>query len=833
MGNLFRNFELDRLSFWLGVAAGVLLVWLLGALRPLLRQLFQAVRRRIAEARQGFLASTEIRLRNDILRHTQRLHLASPLFSLDEILIEPRLLAPPPPTEPGAPPAGLDISEQVIPYLPDAPEFAAAYGAPTFSLAEALGGGAHLALIAPPGGGKSVALAALARQFILKQTPFPALEDYTLLYLHAGDLLLPPLAPGELHPLLVALSQIASPPAQARLAAYLSALFAQGRVLFLLDGLDELPPGAFGQVVSYLEQLTQRYPDLRIVTTAAPEYTDGLGSLGFAHLVVAPWNTLQRRAFIRQWSERWQQFVGKSQTDPEATDPLMLNAWLETNSEALTPLELTLRAWAAYAGDALGASPVDSIEAYIRRMVAETPKGQPALEKIAFYAQTTLKPVFSLKEAQFWIAELEPPPAPAAEGGPASPSPTAEPITVSRVLPNLIALGLLRACSDNHLRFAHPVTLSHLAAASLASRGGEKLLETLQWPLTQQTLGYLSTRAGAAPLVNHLISKSAEPLQRDLMLAARWLRFPGDASPWRQAVMRQLARLLQSETQPLGLRARAAIHLTFTRDQGVETLFRQMLASPQAVLRQLSALSLGLLHDARSANEQIALLDDPAINARRAACLALVATGQRAALEAVAEALLRGDEDLRRAAAEALAQNEEEGHPTLKEGAELDDLLVRRAAIFGLQRVRQPWAIELLKKMQIVDAQWVVKNAAAQALDEMEQPDPRLPRSLPALSETPWLIAFAGERGIGISPGKAALNLVLTALKEGKEEQRLAALEYLGRAGETTAMLNVYQVYYASQGDVREAALDTFYRFAATGAELPPPAQFGLGGVTD
>jgi HEAT repeat protein len=295
--------------------------------------------------------------------------------------------------------------------------------------------------------------------------------------------------------------------------------------------------------------------------------------------------------------------------------------------------------------------------------------------------------------------------------------------------------------------------------------------------------------------------------------------------------MRHLARLLQSENQPLGLRARAAVHLALSRDAGAETIFRQDLISSQAELRQLSVLCLGLLRETRAVNEIIPLLDDPAINTRRAACLSLVAIGQRSGLNAVAEALLHGDEELRRAAAEALAGNEEEGHPTLQEGAEMEDLLVRRAVIDGLLRTRQPWAIEILRKMQIVDAQWVVKNAASQALEEMEQPNPRLPRPLVPLSESPWLIAFAGERGIGISPGKAALNLVLAALKEGKEEQRLAALAVLGRAGETTAMLNVYQVYYASQGEIREAALDTLWHFAATGAELPPPAQFGLGGL--
>jgi hypothetical protein len=56
-------------------------------------------------------------------------------------------------------------------------------------------------------------------------------------------------------------------------------------------------------------------------------------------------------------------------------------------------------------------------------------------------------------------------------------------------------------------------------------------------------------------------------------------------------------------------------------------------------------------------------------------------------LEQVATALLHGDDDLRRASAEAFANHPEEGYPLLRDGVTLDDLLVRRATVFGLFRI--------------------------------------------------------------------------------------------------------------------------------------------------
>ncbi|NOH02407.1 MAG: hypothetical protein HND47_10880 [Chloroflexi bacterium] len=42
--------------------------------------------------------------RRATLRRAQGMHLAAPLFALDEIILEPLLLAPPPKVEPGTPP---------------------------------------------------------------------------------------------------------------------------------------------------------------------------------------------------------------------------------------------------------------------------------------------------------------------------------------------------------------------------------------------------------------------------------------------------------------------------------------------------------------------------------------------------------------------------------------------------------------------------------------------------------------------------------------------------------------------------------------------------------
>ena len=556
-------------------------------------------------------------------------------------------------------------------------------------------------------------------------------------------------------------------------------------------------------------------------------------------LTLASWNDNQRRAFIDRWSDLWINHIGSSTKDSEAFDPILLNAWLTNDNTTLSPIELTLKVWAIYAGDLPGPQILDWIEAYLQRITFDIPKGRHALELLARQAVHTGKPIFTQREAQSWLAEIEPSPAPEPEPGGELPDDDASwppaieadkpkstpqvPIRDSRVLPALIESGLLISRQNGTLSLSHPFLLSYLAGCGFAENGWlRSMTKDSLWPIYMQTVGFLATkRDDAISFVRPYIEESPEPLMRELFTAARWLRYALESASWRAHVMRQLARVMQNDSYPMGLRARALTALAFSGASGVETLFRQFLTSKDNVLRQFAALGCGVLRDAKAINDLIGLLDQSHPNVRQAVCLALVAIGNQAALEAVAESLLHGDDDLRQTAAEALANNVEEGHPTLKEGAVLDDFLVRRAVAYGLRRVHQPWAIQTLERMQVSDEQWVVKDAAAQVLDELAKPKIRLPKNLPDLTETPWLIAFAGERGIGISPGKPALDLLLMALKEGKEEQRLAALEYLARYGEANAIPVIFQIFTTQQGEVSEAAYNTLWHIAASGVQLP------------
>jgi HEAT repeat protein len=825
VNDLLRNF--DRFSFWLGFLAASLLWLLIGLLRPLLRGLREKMRLQTLAARQQRTSNDEIRLGNDTLRLSQGWHLAAMLFSLDEILVPPRLLAPAPPPLAYEPTPSEDITDWAIPYMPDFPELASYYGAPWLDPVEALQGGANLAIIGQPGSGKTVALAYLAKQFILKPPELGKLAHLTPILVHAADLTLPPPAPDDpLSALLPALSTYAKSIPPKRLPGFLAALFSQERALLLIDGLDELSPGEMVDISQYLESLLRSYPKLRAVVAAAPDHLGRLPELGFTPLAIASWSAAQRAMFITRWGDLWERYIAEqSRAKGASADTLLVLGWLLNSTQNLTPLELTLKTWAAFAGDSLGPSPHAAIEAHLRRLfVGQPAKNRPALEQLAGQAVLNMQQVLSQKQAESWLSGSEIL-SPAAET-----QADKKAVRARGALPDLLESGLLVQRTNERVGLAHPILTGYLAAQSPAAiKAAEQIAGQPHWSGRSTTLNYLAlVDSQATWLQNLLVDEESDPLQRNLLLAARWLRNAPDGLQWASGIMYRLAECIQKENLPLALRARALTAIVMSSGAGVSALLQQWVTAPEAGLRQLAALGLGMLRSFKASPDLIRLLEDRSPTVYCAAILALTALGDKASLEAVASLLLTGDDGRRRAAAEALANHPEEGHPTLEEGSTLDDPAVRRAVVYGLGRVRQPWAIAILDNLRKNDPQWVVKDAANLMLEAVERQHPRLPRPIPRLTETAWLTAFAAERGIGVAPGKPAYQLLLRALSEGDEDERQAAVYYLTARGDEGAILPLYQIYFSSDRETREMVFTALWFLAARGLQLPPPIQFGL-----
>jgi HEAT repeat protein len=319
-----------------------------------------------------------------------------------------------------------------------------------------------------------------------------------------------------------------------------------------------------------------------------------------------------------------------------------------------------------------------------------------------------------------------------------------------------------------------------------------------------------------------MLNGKDDPIQRGALTVASWPRNAPAKAAWRGQVMRKMAGLLQDNDIPLSIRGRIVAALAVSGDSAVASLFRQMLVSNHAEVRQLGAIGCGAIKDEKTAGNLNELLYDEVPAPRLAACLALAAINTPQTMEMIAAALLHGHEDVRRAAGEALAHNKTEGHPILREGAEHEDLLVRRAAVYGLTLVKEPWAVELLERIQIEDDQWVVRSTAGQSLEALLRDNPYAPKPLPDPADTPWLITFASERGKGLGAGQAAWEMMKLALREGSESQRLAAMDHFRQSPSQakSAIPILTEMLAEPNQDIREAAVHTLWQLHASGVDF-------------
>jgi len=862
------RFRFDTISFFIGMAVATVIWWVMVWARPMLEQILEANRARQKERELKASSGMEEVIRKIVYKQTQGLHLTASLFALDEIIEPARLLAPPILSEPTGTTSHQEIVEHALPYLPNYPEVGTTYGAPTLTIAEALSGGMHLVITGQPGTGKTSALAHLAAQIVNRAAEVKNLHQCIPFLIHVADLGLPlnnAQKPEEfLTPLVEKLSQSAGVFDAPRVAGFVQYIFTSGRALLLLDGVDELPQAAVQEATTFIRVILRQYPQTRVVTTGSPDYVDGLLSLGFSAMAIMPWGVEQQANYLKKWSILWQEHVAHeawAQISSAPLDSILLERWLSSDNAGLTPLEYTLKIWGAFAGDARGARPVDALEAHIRRL---TPANTPIEALYAVGAETSLNQlaIFDGKHAREWTKAFEQAalaetnadhiaPTPAeiplfeAEAGlgetvvstvenkkdskkAAEPSATA---ASSSLISQMVLSGLLAAHGGSRICFAHPVFQGYLAGKGLSSSpsAATPILKQPAWAGQANTLRYLAAYGDATSLVRELLTMEDQILMRPKLAAARLLRDAPRNAAWRGSVMAALVQLLQTDDNPLGLRGQAMAAFATSGDPSAEALFRQLLEAPSGDLRRLAALGAGMTKDTKAIEALVNVIANSPGPAQEAACLALVNIGTNQALEAVATALLQGDEQLRVIAAEALANHLTEGREALREGITSKDIVLRRAIVFGLARIHEPWATELLEQTQVQDEQWAVRNVAVEVLEARLQPNPHIPQRQKPPSETPWLIEFAGKYGMGIIPGQPATDIFLLALKDENPAYRQAALGYLRRSPSEGVLAALYPHLYGTDAELKEGVFQVLSEMALGGIHLPSPQQFGLG----
>jgi len=593
----------------------------------------------------------------------------------------------------------------------------------------------------------------------------------------------------------------------------------RGQVLLLVDGYDDLPEAERGRQLAWLKALMTEYSSNFFIVAGPSAGYGSLMRLALTPVFLRSWSDGDMNDAVNRWAEVWPQIAKSRRTLAPKPDAGSVSR-AKVNNRALPPFDLTLKIWANYANDSEAPGFEGWMRAYLSRHL---PQDQPLSLILPQVAQAA---ALQLDEGYITLARLEEaitgrvstpvaetddePDVDEAEAKPGKKGDAKKEKEPTSAQGNLLAMlrrsGLLLRYSGGRHQFRHPFLAAYLASLTLADAPVQTRLEKATQPAWTQSIAYSTLHTPADDLVRARLNAPVDVLQQDVLEIATWLPYASGDAGWRGGFLKYLGNLFMSPAQYPLLRERAAAALVSTRDKNVLYLFRQAARNANDDLRRLACLGMGAVGDPEAVNDLMPMLQDQTGEVALAAALALGAIRTDDALNALVEAFTQGSEPLRQAVAETLADIPEEGYPVLYDAIQDEEMLLRRAAVFGLRRVKSGWAMIAIYRAFLEDEQWYVRSAAQIAFQELQYGGDRGPKSYPPVEGIAWLNQWANSRGENVPPGEGATQMLLKALQEGEPPIRQFAAAALGQLGLAHTTKPLYGALRDRQPEVRDAA---------------------------
>jgi HEAT repeat protein len=799
----------DAWSALIGAVVAVLLIGLAYGFRDELRLGWETMVAPLSRLYHHLQASADERYRELVAKWACSLPTSAHVAPLDAVFVEPELVVP------SSLPESISEVELELP------------GSRNLPLRRILGGYPRLAILGPPGMGKTTLLAYLA--FVCARVTEEGEGDDIEVMLGSAQ--------GRL-PLYVSLPAVDwdewdesdqegegevpedkresvkqnDEPVKRLLDAAVAAVgggsvltrplrqyLDAGRAIVLVDGWDELLSQQRRRAAAWLAELIASLPGNVWLVGAGMRGYAPLTEIGFVPLTLVSWSARQIEAFARRWAEN----CTPSDEEPAVTPGDLVTELQGAARGGSTLLELALRAFVYLADQEVPAKRAALFDRALSLLLCQDQEEEAwvaaayrtALGRLALQLQQESRVAVSREEIEMAIEAALPP----SEERPAD--------AASRAFRTLTGeRGLLLWEGSNHYAFVHPSWQAYLAARQLIAATPATLVERLDDPHWAEVLCFYAELGDIGPLVKEWLHLADDMFHTRLCTLASWVRVAPEDAGWRDGAMAVLARAFLRPGQPVQVRQKLAESLAMTGVPGVVYLFKQALQHADSAVRAAAVFGLARIASPADLPTLEAMLkdEDPAVG--RAAVRGLAYLDVDAAVRLLERTLLEGDDALRQAAAETLAQCGDQGISMLVEAIGAQDVVSRRAAVFGLARAG---ALDVLQKAAREDEQWVVRSAAAAALEELEEDIKGATgvASPPEVEQLPWLISWAATRGEGVGMGEIAQRMLRRALSEGDTSVRLAAVQVLTRVGRPDDVDLLRSTLAASDPDLANAAL--------------------------
>jgi len=672
-----------------------------------------------------------------------------------------------------------------------------------------------------------------------------------------------------------------------RMVGNMYALLKSGKALVLIDGYDDLPIKEQPHIRAWLKAFIEMYSHNHIIISTPPEGYGLFMGMGATPVFLRPWNNQHMSDHVHQWIEHWPDISPQPLSITTSDDPQKSAEEIEAfisnvvkHSRGMNPHDFVLHAWAQLE-NRVEDTEVDHMRAYLLDLLPEADSIMTELVQMAVlqldegyitkdrlelllldgaFAATTNRHVeghasinldeaaetpaigendnaavinefFERVEAQSVVESAAATPVTADSAGSSASNLAGQRSTreLNRLFNELIKAGVLVPFRHDRYQFRHTYLAAYLAAVALVNADDALLIDKLSQPAWHRALCYLAQMRNIDLLVAQQLSMQPDVLHNHVLPITRWLRYAGQNVEWRSDLLRYMGNLFVAPHQYLLVRERIAAALVSSRDLGTLVIFRKALGNRNPDIRRIAALGLGALSDEAAVEPLIVrALQDPDGNVQIAAAIALSGIQTQDALIAMAEVLKETPEqDVRRAISESFAANRTLGYLTLYDALTDKDILIRRAAVFGIGRILTDWAFVALNEIHEREQEWYVRTAAEIVFNEFYEQSLKGVDGYPEAALAPWLLEWAEEQiELGHLPHDIEGIEVLEHAFEQQDDLvvRLLAMTTIGQVGFYHMLDRAYQALYDRQELMRDAAYRALGDFQEKlGLSLPFP----------
>lgn len=392
-------------------------------------------------------------------------------------------------------------------------------------------------------------------------------------------------------------------------------------------------------------------------------------------------------------------------------------------------------------------------------------------------------------------------------------------------LMSLFKQDLLIEAAEGY-QFRHSILRQYLAAVSLREASDADVVRRSTQPTWEESMAYTAGLRPVDAAAQARLKAAPDVRYSHLTSLARWAAFMEAKPAWRASLLRQLGELMAAPTQYPHLRERLAAGLVSMRDPDARKIFDRSLRSPDAVTRRVAALGCGVLRDNDAASKLTEMVEgdvEPLVQWACVAALGVIGTDQ--GYDGVGTALLTGPELVRQMAAETLADLPDIGYETLYDAVRMEDVDLRRAAVFGLGRVRTTWSPIEVYRIFLDDSQWFVRFAAQTIVVEIQEHAAAMNlRRYPSTDNIDWLrdwVSAFGARMSEIDPEEALIEM-LRAPDPVMQPVAAQAMPQLGLIHRVGTLYTVLTDFEPTVRDSVHRALSDMELL--TGQALPAPA---------